>query len=310
MNVKSTPQKQLPDVDYEKYQTSFHGNRSNWWSRPLDSIAGRHGLDLSSPERSTSGRNVVLLAGDWVVKLVPPFWGRMWERECVALQHVHGRLSARTPVFQAAGSIGSWSYLVMERIDGISLGWRGELGSPTDRLELAVQQGRLAREISRLPAVEALRWDWSGVLEEDRRDMVAGLADTSPPLSASAEDYVAEAGDLSSGNTLLHGDLASINLLKGDRGDLALIDWSDASVGPADHEFISPFMHQFRGDPQGLEGFWTGFGDVEDPTSLRHRIMARSIVKYATLMAGYLDDLPGSVPVSWPEAAERFTLIP
>lgn len=301
---------QLLDIGYEEYRRSYHGAAMDWWSPPLGLIADRHGLDLSRAERSPVGRNVVLLAGDWVVKLVPPFWTHMWERERVALDHVYERLSVRTPVLEAAGRIDSWGYIVMERVEGTSLGWRAERGSAKERREAAVLQGRLAREISQLPPVESLRWDWNDVLEEDRLAMAAGLADAPPHLVAAAEDYVAGAGDLASGNALLHGDLSSINLLKREGGDTALVDWSDASVGPVDHEFISPFMHQFRGEPRGLQAFWSGYGVVDDPAATRHRIMARSIVKYARLMAGYLTDLPGPMPASWPEAAERFTLIP
>ena len=57
-------------------------------------------------------------------------------------------------------------------------------------------------------------------------------------------------------------------------------------------------------------GFWSGYGVVTDPHSTRHRIVARSILKYAKLLPEYLGDLPGPVPASWPQAAERFTLIP
>lgn len=301
---------QLPDVGYDEYQRSFHGAAADWWSRPLDLIGDRHGLELSPAERSPAGRNVVLLAGDWVVKLVPPFWEHMWERECIALQHVHLRLSVRTPTLHAAGRIDSWAYIVMERVEGTSHGWRAELGSAEARSSLAALQGRLAREISQLEGVEPLRWDWSEVIEEDRRGLSAGLVEVPAHLAGSAADYVAAAGDLSSGDTVLHGDLASINLLFSANGDPVLIDWSDASVGPADHEFISPFMHQFRGNPDDLEAFWRGYGVVADPAATRHRIMARSILKYATLLPGYLEDLPGPMPASWAEAADRFTRIP
>lgn len=123
-------------------------------------------------------------------------------------------------------------------------------------------------------------------------------------------DYLASAGDLSQGDVPLHGDLSSINLLRAGDGSWGLIDRSDASVGPADHEFISPFMHQIRGNARSLTAFWAGHGPVSDPETIRHRIMARSLLKYASLLPSLLSDLPGPMPASWPEAAERFSRIP
>lgn len=298
----------LPDIEYDEYWQSFH-RVDGWWSGSLDLISAWEGLDLLPAERSPVGRNVVLLAGEWVVKLVPPFWHHMWERERIALDYVGGRLSVRTPELRAAGRIGAWGYLVMERLEGASLGWRAELGSPEAQTGLAALQGRLTREISLLPPVEALKWDWNELYDEDRRELAGRLDNVPPRLAATAADYVAGVGDLSSGDTVLHGDLASINLLRTEDRNWVLIDWSDAAVGPADHEFISPFMHQFRGDPHGLAAFWSGYGAVPDPVSTRDRIMARSILKYADLLSGFLGDLPGPLPASWPEAAERFTLI-
>jgi aminoglycoside phosphotransferase (APT) family kinase protein len=115
------------------------------------------------------------------------------------------------------------------------------------------------------------------------------------------------AGDLSTGNVMLQGDLSSINLLRSAGGETALVDWNDASVGPADHEFISPFMHQFHGTATDLAAFWSGYGSLDDPETTRHRIMARSIVKYATLMPTYLAELDRSGSSSWQAVAESFT---
>ncbi len=66
-------------------------------------------------------------------------------------------------------------------------------------------------------------------------------------LTAGAAACVEAVGDLAAGDTTLHGDLSSIKLLRSPGGAWSLIDWNDAGTGPADHEFISLFMHQFRG---------------------------------------------------------------
>jgi hygromycin-B 7''-O-kinase len=299
----------LPETDHGHFMANLHRGPVDLWRPALDVIAHRHGVAVQTASRVVSGRNVVLETDALVVKLVPPFWRHMWSNERDALGHVFGRLSVATPRLRFAGTIDGWGYLVMERVPGISLGWRGEGGSTADRHRLARLQGRLVREIALIEPKDSISWDWIAVLGEDRAALADDLIDVPDRLAATAADYVDAAGDLATGETFLHGDLSSINLLFTAAGDVALVDWSDASAGPADHEFISPFMHQFRGDRADLEAFWDGYGPVDDPTATAHRVMARSILKYASLMGRYLSDLPGPMPASWSEAAARFTLI-
>ena len=301
----------LPDVSHDEYQRRFHRVPVDHWAETLDQIATEVGVDVTGTVQSKLGRNVVLVADDVVVKLVPPFWRGMWERECTALRLVHRRLSVGTPVLIAKGDVGMWTYLVMERIGGIIVDRGVDLDSREARHDLAFQQGYLAAEIGSLPAEESLRWDWRGVIDEDLESLPDRLAAVPAGLAASAIDFISRAGDLATGpETFLHGDLASANFLLCDDGKLALVDGSDAGFGPRDHEFISPFMHQFRGASSELAEFWEGFGPVEDPAYTTARIMARSIVKYAPLLARYLADLPGRMPKTWTEAAERLCRIP
>ena len=301
----------LPDVSYEDYQRWFHRVPFDRWAGPLDQISADVKIDLSGASQSDVGRNVVVITDDAVVKLIPPFWREMWERECVALRLAHGKLSVSTPLLLAAGDIGAWTYVVMERIRGTTAGRGADLDSLETRHDLAFRQGYLAEEIGGLGAPESLRWDWRGVIDEDLESLPGRLEGLPAGLAASALEYVSGAGDLAKGaETFLHGDLSSVNFLRSSNGDLALVDWSDAGLGPRDHEFISPFMHQFRGASSELAEFWEGFGPVEDPAYTTARIMARSIVKYAILLPGYLADLPGRMPKTWTEAAERLCRIP
>ncbi len=304
----------LPDVDYAAFQRNFHRVSVDTWTGPIRHVAKDHGLELPDPAQALSGRNVVLLAGEFVVKFVPPFWRHMWTRECEALRKVEGALSVRTPLLIGNGEMGAWTYLVMDRIPGATLGWRGALGVSSERCAVAHLQGRLAREISALGVGErdVLACDWECLLAEQTDDLEQGLDDLPKRLARSAGDYVTAAGDLAGGDAVvLHGDLMSVNIIPASgKGPAALVDWSDATIGPRDHEFISPLMHQFRGAPDELEHFWSGYGRVTDRAATEHRIMARSLLKYATLMGRYLGDLPGRPPVSWEEAAERFCRIP
>ncbi len=294
------------DVGHDEYWAELHRSGDEWWTGAVNTIAERNGLAFGSVERAPFGRNVVLYAGDYVLKLVPPFWRHMWANERVALEAVHGRLSVTTPELVASGELNGWGYLVMERLAGESYGWRAENASTSQRLDLAALQGRLVKEISGLPPIPALRWEWEEIIDEDRQELEARLEGVPSHLVATAGEYVDAAGDLSSGSTMLHGDVSSINLLH-DGGRTVLVDWSDASIGPADHEFISPMHHQFKGESDVLEAFWEGYGSLDDPESTRQRIMARSIIKYAALMGRFLIEMAGPEPQSWGELAERYT---
>ena len=87
----------LPDVAHDQYWDAWHRRDDDWWLPTLSRVAAEHGFATTSAVRAPAGRNVVVVVGDRVVKLVPPFWAHMWECERRALDHVFGRLSVRTP---------------------------------------------------------------------------------------------------------------------------------------------------------------------------------------------------------------------
>jgi hypothetical protein len=87
---------------------------------------------------------------------------------------------------------------------------------------------------------------------------------------------------------------------------VGLLDFSDAALGPAGHEFISPVMHQFRGDLHVLQAFWEGAEVKVDNGELEHRAMARALLYYADTVGRYLERLPPPQPTSWSGAARSF----
>ncbi|MGI9609696.1 MAG: phosphotransferase, partial [Acidimicrobiia bacterium] len=225
----------LPDTDHDHYMASLLRGSGDLWRPALEMIADLHGVAVAGATPLGVGRNVVVATSELVVKLVPPFWRHMWWNECEALQHVSGHLSVRTPRLEAAGEIDGWGYIVMEREAGNSPGWRGDQRSRADRSRLARLQGRLVREVGSLKPIESIRWLWPEVLADDRAALADDLVGVPERLADSAADYVDAAGDLASGDTFLHGDLSSINILLAPAGDTVLVDWSDAAVGPLDH---------------------------------------------------------------------------
>ena len=87
-----------------------------------------------------------------------------------------------------------------------------------------------------------------------------------------------------------------------------LVDFGDAKLGPSEHEFISPAMHFYRGEPAVLDALYRGYGlvaqDRSDP--LERRLMARSALYYSPLLERYRQRLPEPPGPTWPELAHGF----
>lgn len=313
----------LPPVSYEDYG-KVYGWPVERFSEVLESLRVRHVLPRAVWRRFSLGRNLVFALGEaFALKLVPPFWAHDAAREAEALRAVHGRLSVFTPELVASGRLGGeggWAYLVTHFVRGRQIGWAfGDL-SEAERVTLARQQGALATEVRALSlskeARSHLAFDWSRLLAEQRAGLVQELTAKGAPkgLAETAEAYVDAAGDLSEGvpaspyPVLLHGDLSCVNLVLDQGGPkvVGLLDFSDAALGPADHEFISPVMHQFRGEERVLHAFWEGAEVERGSDQLEHRAMARSLLSYADTVGRYLERLPPPLPTSWPEAARSF----
>lgn len=185
---------------------------------------------------------------------------------------------------------------------------------------MARQQGALTAEVRALNLSKEeqthLAFSWSRLLAEQRAGLAQELTAKGTPevLVKTAGAYVDAAGDLAAGTAglphpvFLHGDLSCVNLVldPGSPKIVGLLDFSDASFGPADHEFISPVTHQFRGEAHVLYAFWEGAEVERGNDQLEHRAMARSLLYYADTVGRYLERLPPLLPTSWPEAARSF----
>lgn len=298
----------LPLVSYEDYE-KVYGWPVERFTEVLESLRVQHALPRTVWRRFPLGRNLVFALGEaFALKLVPPFWAHDAAREAEALRAVHGRLSVSTPELIASGRLGgegSWAYLVTCFVRGRQIGWAfGDL-TEAERVTLARQQGALVAEVRALSLSEAeqnhLAFSWSRLLAEQRAGLTQELTVKGMPevLVKTAGAYVDAAGDLATGTArlphpvFLHGDLSCANLVldPGSPKIVGLLDFSDASFGPADHEFISPVMHQFLGEARVLYAFWEGAEVERGNDQLEHRAMARSLLYYADTVGRYLERL-------------------
>jgi hypothetical protein len=112
---------------------------------------------------------------------------------------------------------------------------------------------------------------------------------------------------------LVQGDLASLNLMVSEaNGALkitGLIDWGDAKIGAASHEFISPGVHMYRGDRNALRHWYEGYQLLkrERAAEYQHVIMARAMLYYADGFAKQIERIPGAAACSnWAAMASVF----
>jgi hygromycin-B 7''-O-kinase len=146
----------------------------------------------------------------------------------------------------------------------------------------------------------ALAFDWPAMLRVQRAECVSemrrsGVADA---LVRQVEHYLEATPWDNDPPVLLHGDLTHLNLLVAERPEgwriTGLIDWGDAKLGPRMHEFISPGVHMYRGDPAPLAAWYRGYGWDAHPDAARaqHEIMARAMLYYAEDFARLIRTVP------------------
>lgn len=121
------------------------------WHGAIATIAARHGLG-AGPVRPLGGSNLVASVGDTrVVKLFPPFLRYQWDSERVALAVLHGALApVVTPELLHVGELDGWPYLVMTRLEGVSLEDAWRQATAAEQVQLLGQIGALIAQVHAL----------------------------------------------------------------------------------------------------------------------------------------------------------------
>ncbi|WP_216324779.1 phosphotransferase family protein [Deinococcus aestuarii] len=299
----------LPEsVSYEAF-VALHTQPLAPWKSALEEVRARHALPPGEFRRFPLGKNAVFALADVAVKLVPPLWSGDARREAAALRLVRGRLSLPTPEVVASGELGAWRYVVTARLPGRPLRevWWDLPGA--ERARLAEEQAALLREVHAVqldPAAAAeLHFDWPGLLLVQGLELPRELR--APPVlregAAAFLEGVFRAGPgFARPHALLHGDLNFLNLLCEERDGrvtlTALIDWSDARLGPPTHDLISPAVNQFRRDPAARRAWSAALGLTPDDV---REATARALLYYPDEWAGLLADLGAQGARDWPE---------
>ncbi len=299
----------LPNnFDRAHYWQVIYKQPVDYWLPALEQIRQRHRLPAGEWTRFALGRNLVFACGEVVLKLSQPNWAFEIPREADALSFVHRQLPVATPELLAIGELDGWAYLAQRRLPGAMMRSRWAELPQAIKLALARQQGEIMAALHARPVYHAptsLAFDWPEMLTEQKVECRAEMQNAGVPdaLLADLPRYLAAAEPLIAADgptVLLHGDLDAINLLIEEQNGrwriTGLVDWGDIKLGPAAHDFISPGIHSYRGQPEVLHAWYAGYG-LDDAQRSRHflqNIMARSMLYYAGEFGRYLQLVPGA----------------
>jgi hypothetical protein len=281
-----------------------------WGPLALD-VCRRHRLDPGDGAVRMGAPGtfpVAVVGGRWAVKVGGPWWSgtECLGRERDAYEALAARPALPVPRLVAAGDLGGgWRYLVLTAVAGRSL--REVPPTPA----VARWLGATMAEVHAVPVpagLEVLRPGWDGYLAwlADARAAAVGrhrgYGTLAPHLLEELAAWLPAPDDLvdrSRPAALLHGDLRADHVLVDDGGrPVAVLDWSDATVGDPRYE-LGPLLDVLGGDPALLAAYLDAAGDPPpDPrsalaTALLHGFDQLGDAGVDTSGAADLDDLAG-----------------
>lgn len=287
----------------------------SFWGPVLDRLKDEMDLPPGLWHRMPKGKNVVLALGDHaILKFIPPFWAEDAGLEIAALEAVPAGGPVATPRLLLHGIIDGWTVLLMERLPGSILSEQWPSLNMEDRAEPTLQIGVIAAWLHGLttPVASPLSINWTRNIRDQEQSSFEALAEDGAPsvLRATWSRFLAQVGPLPTpGSTpvLLHGDLSTGNLIvqetEGTMRITGLVDFGDASLGEWIHDWISPGIHNFGGDPGVVLAFCEGYGlpSSKRTPELQAHLLARCVLHYGW---SYLrKKFPLENTASWAEVA-------
>jgi hygromycin-B 7''-O-kinase len=255
------------------------------WEPTVEAIAAAHGLGQQAVRAIEDGSNLVAWLGDdRVIKLFPPFLRYQYESERAALRHLRGRVKTPIPELIVDGEVSGWPYLILSKLDGVSLAsvWGG--CNAAERAEILRALGALIAEVQAIDpgALAALPPAWPEFIEAQmegcrRRHERVGLPSH---LLGQLERYLGATSEVLPAQfppAILTGEYTPKNLLMSRRAGAwqiaGLIDFGDAMVGFAEYDLLGPSTFLAAGDATCVRALLAGYGWDEPPAGLRDRLM-------------------------------------
>jgi len=274
------------------------------WRPTLETIRRRHGLDGGELHAFPTGSAVVAALNEAVVvKIFHPRDVLDCARETACFSLAERDVAVPLPRPVAAGSLDGLPYLVMTRLQGMSLTEAWPAIAPEHRRRLLAALGEATRQLHGLdvPTDAPMTVDWPRHLAEQRRTAVERQRARKLPASwcDQIERFLAAHPVAVEGPcVLLHTELMRDHVLVQRAGDdwrlTGLYDFAEAMTGPPEYEFASVGLFVSEGDPALLRAFLAGYGyDAAACTpGLSRRLLAYTLYHRYANLSWYLDRLP------------------
>lgn len=285
--------------EFERALTDETGLR-----RGVRAICERNGLEAPVIERFADGSVPVYAVGDaLVLKLCPPFAIEERDNEALALQVVERRLPIPTPEVRAVGELEGWGYVLMSRLEGISLAEAWPTIGRGDRLRLAQSLGEALSVLHAIrdPRLMKIRQDWNRFVEAQKascveRQKLRGL----DPFWLEQIPGFLEAAPLGTeaADAFLHTEVMREHILVRDGAEgwalSGLFDFEPAMTGAPEYEFAAVGLFVSCGDSTILRRVLTAYGYSEGrlDTAMQNRFLAYTLIHRYCNLPWYFRRLP------------------
>lgn len=253
--------------EYEKFKQQFQ-----IMEVAAKKIMHRHQLPDLPLVLFLEGTNIVFAYGNnQVIKIFPPFHQNQYQSERLVLQHVHNKLSVKTPELQYHGEFSGWLYIVMSQLEGTILGTLWEEMDHSNKTIILSELGALIKEMHALPieGLESIDSYWekfiekqiancvkhhqSKLLPEKLLQQIPNFLDSVKPILPKINQPV-----------ILTGEYTPMNFLVKQTDGIwhidGLIDFGDAMLGLPEYDLLEPGAFLIQGDKALLKTFLTAYG--------------------------------------------------
>jgi len=236
----------------------------------------RHHLPEASLTLFSEGTNIVFAYGEHqVIKIFPPCHFNQFHSDQLALKHLQGKLSVKTPALEYEGEINGWPYIIMTKLEGTLLETLWETMNHENKLVILCELGALIREVHSLPTdgLEEIDCHWPQFIKKQIDHCVERHRSTGLPseLVLQIPSYLESIHELITPikkSVLLTGEYTPMNFLVKQVDGVwhidGLIDFGDAMLGLPEYDLLGPGAFLIQGDKTLLRAFLTAYGYSSD----------------------------------------------
>jgi hygromycin-B 7''-O-kinase len=262
---------------------------AEFWRDYAATICRRHNLPVGNLQRSSGTEHVVFFVGNaFVIKIYTPFRGG-FGREKAGLEFARNKTSLTTPEILFEGEIEGFEYLVLTRLEGVSMTREIWLGLETQKqIEVVSQLSKGLKELHSHDA-RAIDFDWQKFIGRQSANVIERqkARGANPEWLERLPDYLAESLPLlpaNPKNVFLHGDVHFGNLRLIETGGKwrisGLFDFADSLKGFHEYDFLAVGVLMIQGQGELQREFFRAYGyaDGEIDAGLRRRLMLLTIL--------------------------------